>query len=549
MTEATASRARVVELLAPERRAAPALRTPRVAVVIVTWNRREDVSRAIGAVAGQRYPLRALDVVVVDNASTDGTAEHLIETMRPERIVANPTDRAESPSFGVGPGDRRGNAFGFGSLTLVRNTHNLGGCGGFNTGLGYVWDMLDEGGIAAPDYVWLVDDDIDLPASALAELLRVAEADPTVGLVGSRTCDIDDRARTIESTIYLNPDTGLMADEPSPAHPQRGEHEAWARAVGGTRGRHVYTGVRDVDVVSAASLLARWSAVRRVGLWDSRFFIYCDDADWCRRFAGEGYRVVLNLDAVVFHTPWHHKLTPARLYYAQRNLVWLLQKSLPEGRGREVLGARLGYLLRESARSALHRRMSHAEITRRAVDDAVSERGGELEDPSPALEPIADALRRAGALRRGGRVLGVCRRAAHVERFRALRTAVGQAGGDGIRWIEMVRNDVPDAHGAPDVGVRRLVYAGHRLSKLRRQWPVLLRPPRVVVVFDNDSDLPVIRGAWTLHTGVRHPGQARLERCGYGKRLGFAWRWLGTRRRARRWIAKLPAYVRTSRYG
>ena len=39
-----------------------------------------------------------------------------------------------------------------------------------------------------------------------------------------------------------------------------------------------------------------------------------------------GYRVVCNLDAVVFHTPWFQKLTPARLYYSQRNIVWVIQK-------------------------------------------------------------------------------------------------------------------------------------------------------------------------------------------------------------------------------
>ena len=60
-------------------------------------------------------------------------------------------------------------------------------------------------------------------------------------------------------------------------------------------------------------------------LWDYRYFIYCDDADWCLRFARAGFKVVCNLDAVVYHTPWFQKLTPARLYYSQRNIVWVIQ--------------------------------------------------------------------------------------------------------------------------------------------------------------------------------------------------------------------------------
>ena len=84
-------------------------------------------------------------------------------------------------------------------------------------------------------------------------------------------------------------------------------------------------------------MLARWGGVKKVGFWDYRYFIYCDDADWCLRFAQAGYRVVLSLDAVVYHTPWHHKLTPARAYYAMRNIMWVLRKVLPlETQKREV---------------------------------------------------------------------------------------------------------------------------------------------------------------------------------------------------------------------
>src|SRR6185369_13414681 len=143
-------------------------------------------------------------------------------------------------------------------------------------------------------YAWLVDDDIDLPDHALAQLLSTAESDGTIGLVGSRTVDFADRQTTIETTIYFDRENGWMGPDPTPGHPRAEEHRRWVESVGGTRGRLPFAGLRDVDVVSACSLLARWSAVKKVGLWDARFFIYCDDADWCLRFPAAGFRVVLD---------------------------------------------------------------------------------------------------------------------------------------------------------------------------------------------------------------------------------------------------------------
>lgn len=539
---------------------------PDVAVVIVTWNRREDVSRAVEALSRQDVDRSHLDVIVVDNASEDGTLEDLRERWRPERIVQNPTPRAHEPAFALQGSDTGvRNAGGFRSLTVIRNQDNLGGCGGFNTGLSYVADVLDApAGQASspskhrPDYVWLVDDDIDLPPDALRRLLEAMRRDERIGLVGSRTCDINERDRTIESTIYLDPDTGLMSDEPSPVHPLAASHAEWAREVGGTRGYGAYRGVREVDVVSAASLLARWSGVREVGLWDHRYFIYCDDADWCRRFATAGYRVVLNLDAVVFHTPWHLKLTPARLYYAQRNLLWMLQKALPRERLRRVMARRVGQLLRDSLRAEIHRRHGHAEIIRRSVHDAATGRGGKLDfAPKPAQDVIA-ALEAAGALRREARVLTVCTRPSHVARATELRALVRERLADGgrptdePRWVEMVRNTVRGAHDEPaDERAERIVYAPHKASRLRRQIPLLTDPPTVVVVFGNDNDVPVIRGICNLHIEDRPDAVERavLERQGPRERLRFIARWGATALLALWWLARLAPYRSSGRYG
>ena len=112
---------------------------PRVVAVIVTWNRRELLAESLSAVADQTRPPDRL--VVVDNASTDGTAELL-------------TDR-------------------FPMLEVVRTARNIGGAGGFALGIRRALE------IEPADAVWLLDDDT-VPRAYRARTAAVR----TIGLPG-----------------------------------------------------------------------------------------------------------------------------------------------------------------------------------------------------------------------------------------------------------------------------------------------------------------------------------------------------------------------------
>ncbi len=532
-------------------------RPPNIAILIVTWNRWEMAAAVLRALAKQTFPVDRMDVVVIDNASTDGTTDQLRLAFSPEMLVTNPTADAHLPDFRV-PDERGGrNRLGFRSLTVVTNSDNHGGCGGFNTGFAFVDSVLQKNAPnERPDYVWLVDDDVDLPSDAAEQLTRIAESDSSIGLVGSRTVDINQRDTTIETTVYFNRDTGLMGDEPGPSHPMRQSHEAWVKEVGGVRGLHPYTGTREVDVVSACSMLARWSAVEKVGFWDWRYFIYCDDADWCLRFGKEGYRVVLNLDAVVYHTPWHHKLTPARLYYAQRNLVWMMQKVLPSSELRKVAGKRVLGLLKDSGVALMHRRAAHAEVIRRTADDLCRNRPGKLDDPSPPFEPLEEAFAERGLLAPNRKIAVVCNRPESLgwsielrSRLDESQAAAGRAD-ERPRWLEIVRNDLPDAETATGVkGAERLVYSGRRRSKLRRQLRQLTDRPDAVVIFENDCDFPLLTSGVNVHIDRRRLGECQVEDFSLAGRTSFACRWLATSLRAAWYLATLKPFVRTGRYG
>jgi GT2 family glycosyltransferase len=531
---------------------------PRVAAIIVTWNRRTAVDGVLKALSRQSFPVQCLDVVVVDNASTDDTAGFLYRAWHPDRTFDNPTDAADRPDFTRAAPAANGNGNGshthpFRSLTLVRNRVNLGGCGGFNTGLTFVDQFLDPADNPLR-YVWLVDDDVDLPESALSQLALTAEADPEIGVVGSRTVDFEDRKTTIETTIYFDFENGWMGPDPTASHRLHREHRAWRESVGGTRGELPFTSVREVDIVSACSMLARWSAVKKVGFWDKRYFIYCDDADWCLRFAKAGYRVVCDLDAVVYHTHWLAKLTPARAYYSQRNLVWLTQKVMTGRALKRATIRRLGNLMVDSRKAMTHCRLFHAEIIRRTAQDIITDRGGKLDYEGPPFIPLLDAFEAAGALNRDARVLVMCSHPDSMRWADELRARVMHAlmdrdrAADLPRWVYMTKAGVTTGS-ACSTDAERITFEPNRSSKWRAQREFLREPPTAVVIFEQSNECPLLRSRVNVHVDRRRPGFAQVERDGWGPRLAFMRRWIGTALRSTWYGLFVRPYQGSGRYG
>ncbi len=105
----------------------------RIAAVVVTYNRKDYLLRCVAALEAQHYP--ALDILVIDNASTDGTAQAMQPLAQAGRVV-------------------------------YRNTgKNLGGAGGFQYGMRIAVE-------AGYDYLWVMDDDCIPETDALAALLE-----------------------------------------------------------------------------------------------------------------------------------------------------------------------------------------------------------------------------------------------------------------------------------------------------------------------------------------------------------------------------------------
>lgn len=240
----------------------------KVLVIIVTYNKKEYVSNLLKSLRLIDY--KNYDVVVVDNASTDGTSEHIAEV--------------------------------YPAAKIIRNAENMGGSGGFNTGLSYAFER--EG----YDYYWLLDNDVEVSADALSILVRTLDGDKEIAVAGSQMCQLDNPGVTNEVGAYVDFHRGCLV---------LNRHL--------TRKNNNSTGVFDVDYVAAASMLVRAEAARQAGLWEN-FFIHFDDVDWCLRFKSMGHRVVAVADSVIWHLSAAEKPITWARYYDVRNMLFLLDK-------------------------------------------------------------------------------------------------------------------------------------------------------------------------------------------------------------------------------
>jgi GT2 family glycosyltransferase len=244
--------------------------------LIVTFNRLPLLRECVAAVQAQTYPINK--IIVIDNASTDGTKEYL-DGLPPDRFL---------------------------SARLAKNT---GGAGGFNAG-------LKESYRTGADWTWCMDDDTVPSPDALEKLAGSSAGGGEFGFLCSVVLFTDGTPHRMNNC------------EPKNTDAYRYNH-------------FLNRDILLLQGASFVSCLIRHDAIQKCGFPISDFFIWADDAEYTNRIIKSGFLGGVVTTSFVVHktkTNYTSSLETAdpgifqRFYYGRRNAVYVLKKcyGLPE---------------------------------------------------------------------------------------------------------------------------------------------------------------------------------------------------------------------------
>ena len=244
----------------------------RVAAVVLNCNGEAVIEDCLRSLQASDHP--SLDIIVVDNASTD----------RSLQIV----------------GER------FPKVSVVRNTRNLGWSGANNAG-------IRKALAAGVDFVWLLNNDIEVEPSCVSELVAAAARNPGAAILGPMIYYFDDRSKAwfsggcVDAARYYSDHTATIEE---------------FRALPPSK-----------RYISGCALLVRSEVFRRIGLIDERFFIYFEDVDFCCRASAAGFEMEVVESAGMYHkvgafSSHEGLLSPWKAYHILRSGLLFWRKHL-----------------------------------------------------------------------------------------------------------------------------------------------------------------------------------------------------------------------------
>ena len=243
---------------------------PLVSIIVVNWNGLDTIEKCIESLLAQSYP--KCEIVVVDNHSEDGSREK-IKALYEKKV------------------------------TIILNDRNEGFAGGNNKGI-----RASKG-----EYICLLNNDAWADRNWVSSLVDTASKDLRTGMCASK--------------IYLAREDNLIDNTGHLIYP---DGVSWGRGrLEKDEGQ--YNIVEEVIFPSGCAALYKKEMLDEIGLFDERFFAYCEDTDLGLRGRLFGWRSLYSPKAVVYHyfSGSTSVASPLKAFLVERNRGWVVIKNFP----------------------------------------------------------------------------------------------------------------------------------------------------------------------------------------------------------------------------
>lgn len=223
-----------------------------VSVCIINFNTRDELDSCIASLEMGASSV-TLEVIVVDNASIDGSAQ-MVRTKYPW-------------------------------VKLIENSRNVGFAAGCNQAIRH----------SRGRYILLLNPDTIVHDGAIEELVKFMDEHSDVAIVGPKLLNTDG---TLQHSCRAFPTllTGMFRNTPlERLFPSLKPVRQYLLL------NHSHSEPMEVDWVSGAAMLVRRKAIEVVGMLDEGYFMYCEDVDWCWRMRRAGFKVFYVPSAVITH--------------------------------------------------------------------------------------------------------------------------------------------------------------------------------------------------------------------------------------------------------
>ena len=243
------------------------MKTPLVSIVVICWNNKSYLDDCLSSVLSQTYP--NIEVVLTDNASSDGSAEYVRQN--------------------------------FPSIKVIQNERNLGFAEGNNVAMKQ----------AKGKYVVTLNPDTKVDKTWIEELVKVAENDKRIGSCAPKIL-FSNNPKRIDSVGELILRTGDAMGKGFYSM-DYGQYDEQEEIFGVTAGAGFY----------------RKRMLDEIGLFDKDLFTWYEDVDLMWRMRLAGWICIYVPSAIVYH---HHSgtvddLNPMKIYYLHRNRLYVIFKN------------------------------------------------------------------------------------------------------------------------------------------------------------------------------------------------------------------------------